>query len=1362
MGFNFSFYLREMQRRYRKNGKKPNQMEIVDLLLDLIALPLGLKNEVGDAFNSTSSSASLFFTEQADPQDDIIEGAKRIGLETIVASFKPEVLKHIEASEQKRMVDMLWREINVCYGISDEEKTTLSKWKEEERYAEFLSKAFLLSLFQPNKSRKYPKNNQPKQGRPKHTTDTQVNGDYFHKASSLNEIVFQKSTDLLAKQKHYEILDDLVPEFDKPPTKYSIVVGEGGAGKSTWLYSQWSKLLSQKLLPVYVPLNNFDGNRNFIKEYILTHYTDAGLSLEKRSQTWGELVHAHSLHLLLDGLNEATNSERLGAEIEELQSNGLSIWITTRNDVDWYHLKGFEKLHMRPLAEDVVQNVLTKHKIDAPATVEGMLTNPFFLTLFLGINDAIRVESKGELLLAHHNKTKAAFNKDTHGKAFYRIAIHSFDVVLPQLAFFADGVRFPSSLVDSILAPSPTVTATEVLSVLADAGMILEDGYNRALQSDMYFFSHEIFKDFYGAYYIFQVMQEEKLCKELTQGLLSRNVTLFLGDLLGKSTSPIEKYWKKHLKGKEGPDAQAAVHNLFEVMRLSRGGAMQGTCFDGLDLRQCSASDTVLVGSSFRSTKLLDSFFLPVGHRGITSSVVLDQSNRFVLTSSFDEKTFYLWDIQKQNACKRFDCSQTPISVGISPNRRYVLGWYNSPVPTVEIFPVDCPQSMSDVTMDGDLLLARFDKYGNIVAVTEGGVFLYDVTGNQICSEIASVTAAAFYKERNAIVAFISPGTIQLWNVTETKFIPEPKRALPQSINCIRSMASWTHQGDEYVVLQTPSELIYFTLDDVNNSVMRPQQIGFWKVFGAGPNAITVSPSAPTALMTWNVKENKIKYHDVPLDDSVITAFDISGKAMAVADQRNEIHILDASCTCQQSFFAGYQYWDTGYVCQYSPVAGTEYAVCRKTANFLEILRLERNHVERISLENLVDMSFANPYVFLCYRADSEESSVNDQYFLKIVDLSVSEEDFPDIPVRPSIDKVFPTVHGVVVMDYESSSARIYSKDGGCEYSVSREGRWDEYVSSGDPTYKIDTEKSDNYSFWGSVRAFAAPFDGNEEETDGLQSEDPTYEINAPNNDAFWGSIRDIAVPTKQLRNVHALLPYYQMIVSGTLQGELKGWSIHTTEKTLDLPLANAPITAIKPIHNTPFIVVQTSEKTLIVFDVVSKIIVDTYEDRDGTFDQAYFINYIPLEKDSQAKGVCEYEKEVLVLKLAHGSLIAFSKYNANRMAVSRKKNRIAIISSGISNSQATALSVTENGSLEKTLDKEYPFRIEHITLSDGGEKLIVSTPECPYIIDVATGAIEFFWTRLSADIFGCRFFNVSMSEKVKVLLQQNGAVFEE
>ncbi len=196
-----------------------------------------------------------------------------------------------------------------------------------------------------------------------------------------------------------------------PP--HSIVLGDGGMGKTVSLLRLWERFLEdeQGPIPIFVQLNEFNqattqNRENWLTWYIARHYLgERPLSEETEQQLWSWLeadwdCPYPKLILLLDGFNEITvDNKPLLIEFQQEwrgTANGIQILLSSRYGNNFTWAEDFQKLELQPLDEARAGAYLQALGLPWPGPdqpdLRRLLCNPMMLTIYAATSEFMRQE----------------------------------------------------------------------------------------------------------------------------------------------------------------------------------------------------------------------------------------------------------------------------------------------------------------------------------------------------------------------------------------------------------------------------------------------------------------------------------------------------------------------------------------------------------------------------------------------------------------------------------------------------------------------------------------------------------------------------------------------------------------------------------------------------------------------------------------------------------------------------------------------------------------------------------------------------------------------------------------------------------
>ncbi len=220
-------------------------------------------------------------------------------------------------------------------------------------------------------------------------------------------------------QKEALVLEELVNRLLSPKGTSTLLLGGGGAGKTTALmraaYLQPQEYSGTYPAFTYLPLYGWsEGRHTYIKDMILEslRFKPDTESMEMARHELLKLLSAPiqtrmgerpRLVILLDGLNEASGDiGMLLREIAELSGlRGVRILVTSRSDIGEL---SFQKMTLRPLEREEVRKILGENGVLAPeqeALLE-LLRSPMMLSIYIRAvlerEKQLFIQSREELL----------------------------------------------------------------------------------------------------------------------------------------------------------------------------------------------------------------------------------------------------------------------------------------------------------------------------------------------------------------------------------------------------------------------------------------------------------------------------------------------------------------------------------------------------------------------------------------------------------------------------------------------------------------------------------------------------------------------------------------------------------------------------------------------------------------------------------------------------------------------------------------------------------------------------------------------------------------------------------------------------
>jgi WD40 repeat protein len=482
-----------------------------------------------------------------------------------------------------------------------------------------------------------------------------------------------------------------------------IFIGEGGAGKTTSLLQIWKDWLEKEELPLYVPLNEYDGVKDkFIETYVEKWY---GLNFDKID---------NPIILLLDGFNEIRgDSGKILKEIKDLGSwQNIRIVLTSRhNFINFFGFNDkFFAYEIQPLSADVILKFLEKTGLPVVDNWEELLSTPMMLTLYANTcaiqkNAAAEKlfpfkpsKSRGEIIYNYLLCQLAKLLPNEQVENLYSAYIALFGVA-PYIAWrmetewlFSISDKDCNCIIEDYLSKNGSLIKDKAneflksvafkyccdwknthnpLHVLTHLFHILEReifGDNEAKFS----FIHQHFRDFLAAMHITNVindaLQNEPfvLPAEVSDHSWSVYVRNMIADYYGdywhredynlQKPTPLHRLLGK-LRGLPAKETGKAVHNIIETWRSARGGRIAGEDLTRLDLSNVPMNGIWFTShdaaSVFDGSFISEITLLPQGHFDSVNSAVYSSDGQRVVSTSLDN-TVKEWDRETGQCLRTF------------------------------------------------------------------------------------------------------------------------------------------------------------------------------------------------------------------------------------------------------------------------------------------------------------------------------------------------------------------------------------------------------------------------------------------------------------------------------------------------------------------------------------------------------------------------------------------------------------------------------------------------------------------------------------------------------------------------------------
>lgn len=1172
----------------------------------------------------------------------------------------------------------------------------------------------------------------------------------------------------------YKVEPKLVSTMDTDITKYNqiLLVGDGGAGKTSFLLDYWGKLLSNdsaetKSIPIYVPLNRFEGNdKSFIHAYIQEQYFKSIDALG--FDNWVKSAENCDVILLLDAINEAKNSRELGPEIETLCSLGCKIIITSRYDMEgWGSLENFKRVHLLPLSETIVDDQLKEQNLEISERLRPFLTKPMYLALLLKLGEVAKeVESPGELLLAHHERVQQTFDVDKHGVVYHKIGKIAFDYVLPELAGVIESLRFAvdnklEAIINSHFEKKGW-DCESVLNLLVESGILIAQGYNRALKCDTYIFSHEHYLDFYKAYGIYREMQEGNVPQVLRNKLISNDIAAFLGDLWREykfenktdchsELSPIEAFMQKHLRNTGNQESRIAIRNLVETMKTARRNNITAN-YSGLDTSLCNFFDCVLSNSLFIGSVVSQNSFTSNGHTDYIHLLAYSPKNNQLLTASCHGESVLVWDTSTGELIDEIPCAEKVLDIDVSLDDQRFLILSENFVTVINFEDPSESYSLQSLDTEGNRQQITFAKFLEdptriICATSDGYLKILDaLSGFEYTSEPIDnwsnevFELYALSQNRKILASVRQAGGITIRKTENlSKSIPINP---PTTQDTFRIFGVAVFRED-YVAIAGWKKFLAFSIERPNTPpITIDNPFSLWGSFVDTNTGISCAVVDGYGFASWDIMQNRLTtIEDVfsADDDTMVCAVGLTishDKSLIIASDINQkIHFYNTDKNKDtHQFWAGFSSKITSSVSEKELAIGADNYLLRKTwAGKIESLSVDSNQVRRIDFQGQYSI-IKGTYVYVNDRR-RDLYEVFDMCTGKIV-LTLPQDWF-------SSDTIAYKARDRLILD-TPGSIHVRSLVGNMSNStIEGKTRWIEKNPQNKPAYP---QARRNDSFWGRVKQFSHPY----------VDEDYTQDLDV--------EVTHTLTPHVPNRDLHTVVANLGIVVGGMLDGSIKTWNLDDGYCKMSLDISDSAIIRVSSIEGTQYVVAQSEDAHVYVIDILAKELLLDWTDENWSLKKAVFVGFFPTLHSNGNTVLSDTNAEsILSLSSIKGSLIAYipkSEYAVH--SISRDRTKIAVCNSSLFS--GACISVYDVISrTERVVVCDKTFSLGAWMLSESGNTLLISSNVGDvFSVNIETEEVECAWKVINArDIWMCDFSNaiIKGGSHFTDILKLNGAI---
>lgn len=379
-------------------------------------------------------------------------------------------------------------------------------------------------------------------------------------------------------------------------TRHSVLIGEGGMGKTLSFIRWWQFFLNQETtaIPIYISLNEYStdriGEENYLINYIAWNYLGLKPLDEITEQQLRKLfVEGTSRKqidfiLFLDGFNEITSDK--AALLDDINRNwktkawGTQIIISSRYDLRHsYNFSDFHLFEIEPLEGEIIVDYLQKYKVhfSSLSKFQTLLKNPMMLSLYANSAPTIEkykenpnfhfkpIESQGELLWNYFEvqyiKHFEYYSSDEEKAYFYRFLFKHFlpfigyemeksgkyfvspkelENILKRTGSVFYSLEFTNAFREykkyirhfNIKAKEDVFEEDERIEIFVD--IISKELQLLIVENNTLWFQHQNFRDYFASIHIINEIEIQIMEQELPDNLCERVLPVYLQKLIGQ------------------------------------------------------------------------------------------------------------------------------------------------------------------------------------------------------------------------------------------------------------------------------------------------------------------------------------------------------------------------------------------------------------------------------------------------------------------------------------------------------------------------------------------------------------------------------------------------------------------------------------------------------------------------------------------------------------------------------------------------------------------------------------------------------------------------------------------------------------
>lgn len=346
--------------------------------------------------------------------------------------------------------------------------------------------------------------------------------------------------------------DYIVKSISEGKLNNSILLSEGGAGKSCGMLESYRRILTdnilykqKKVVPIFVMANqlylygpNVKENfgiglyNNTIRSCLLKLCgSDIVLSEANFYQLDNSLLDmsnfSHHFLIFVDGINECRNAAMLIEEIEQLSVfQNVSLIVSSRSENGTLKNNGFSVIRVLPIDNEVISSL-------APDTKESsrkLLSRPFYLSKYIelkqkGASSDYRPANAFDLVDYYIKwsikKQRINWGGEAFADNFLKIVSYiCFELARKSVYFISKDVwdlAYQYYSEDNYFAEQTDVCEREfrqnVVELAVSIGLFVRNESYNSRQTNVYRISHEIFRDYFVANFISYCIDSHSLLR---------------------------------------------------------------------------------------------------------------------------------------------------------------------------------------------------------------------------------------------------------------------------------------------------------------------------------------------------------------------------------------------------------------------------------------------------------------------------------------------------------------------------------------------------------------------------------------------------------------------------------------------------------------------------------------------------------------------------------------------------------------------------------------------------------------------------------------------------------------------------------